>query len=249
MAYELAIAWRTLKKEGMGSFLNKVRLYLGQMVRAVRFCSLKQPRDGTPEQVVDFSTNAADGLLLLGQVRSEIVQLATLVREREPKTIVEIGTASGGTLFIWCAMASPEATVISLDLPGGIHGGGYPYWKSWLYRRFSGPMQKMHLLRGNSHEQVMLEKLKAILAGRQIDFLFIDGDHTYSGVKQDYEMYSPLVRPGGIIVFHDICVHRAELNCQVDRFWREVKVGAKNPVEFVENPQQGNCGIGVLTKS
>jgi cephalosporin hydroxylase len=146
-------------------------------------------------------------------------------------------------------MADPEATVISLDLPGGIHGGGYPYWKTWLYRRFAGPRQMLHLLRGNSHEQVMIEKLKGLLAGRQIDFLFIDGDHTYNGVKQDYEMYSPLVRPGGLIVFHDICIHGVELNCQVDQFWREIRVTAKNPLEFVENPQQGNCGIGVLTRS
>jgi len=36
------------------------------------------------------------------------------------------------------------------------------------------------------------------------DFLFIDGDHTYEGVEGDFEMYSPLVRRGGIIAFHDI---------------------------------------------
>jgi hypothetical protein len=34
--------------------------------------------------------------------------------------------------------------------------------------------------------------------------LFIDGDHTYEGVRRDFEMYSPLVRKGGIIAFHDI---------------------------------------------
>jgi hypothetical protein len=35
------------------------------------------------------------------------------------------------------------------------------------------------------------------------DILFIDGDHSYSGVKTDYEMYKDVVKPGGIIVFHD----------------------------------------------
>jgi hypothetical protein len=30
-----------------------------------------------------------------------------------------------------------------------------------------------------------------------VDFLFIDGDHTYEGVKKDFEMYSPLVRREG----------------------------------------------------
>ena len=36
-----------------------------------------------------------------------------------------------------------------------------------------------------------------------IDFLFIDGDHTYQAVMTDWLLYSPLVKRGGIIAFHD----------------------------------------------
>jgi predicted O-methyltransferase YrrM len=43
-----------------------------------------------------------------------------------------------------------------------------------------------------------------LLKGSEGDFLFIDGDHTYQGVKQDFQMYSPLVKKGGIVAFHDI---------------------------------------------
>jgi predicted O-methyltransferase YrrM len=49
-----------------------------------------------------------------------------------------------------------------------------------------------------------LRKIEGILKGRKVDFLFIDADHSYEGVKKDFEMYSPLVRKGGIIAFHDI---------------------------------------------
>jgi predicted O-methyltransferase YrrM len=35
------------------------------------------------------------------------------------------------------------------------------------------------------------------------DFLFIDGDHSYEGCRKDWDIYSPFVRSGGIIVFHD----------------------------------------------
>lgn len=38
-----------------------------------------------------------------------------------------------------------------------------------------------------------------------IDAIFIDGDHTYSAVKQDYQEWLPKVRQGGIIMFHDSC--------------------------------------------
>jgi predicted O-methyltransferase YrrM len=38
---------------------------------------------------------------------------------------------------------------------------------------------------------------------RKIDLLFIDGDHTYEGVKHDWELFSPFVRPFGLVIFHD----------------------------------------------
>jgi Methyltransferase domain len=34
-------------------------------------------------------------------------------------------------------------------------------------------------------------------------FIFVDGDHTYEGVKQDILNYYPLLAPGGIMFFHD----------------------------------------------
>jgi predicted O-methyltransferase YrrM len=49
-----------------------------------------------------------------------------------------------------------------------------------------------------------LDVIKNILDDRKVDFLFIDGDHTYEGVTRDFEMYSPLVKRGGIIAIHDI---------------------------------------------
>jgi len=37
----------------------------------------------------------------------------------------------------------------------------------------------------------------------KIDVLFIDGDHSYEGVKLDFELYSKLMSPKGIILIHD----------------------------------------------
>jgi predicted O-methyltransferase YrrM len=38
---------------------------------------------------------------------------------------------------------------------------------------------------------------------RPIDMLFIDGDHTYEGVKNDWSLFVPHVTEFGIVVFHD----------------------------------------------
>ena len=38
---------------------------------------------------------------------------------------------------------------------------------------------------------------------KPIDLLFIDGDHSYQGVKEDWESAIPFMSPFGIVVFHD----------------------------------------------
>ena len=37
----------------------------------------------------------------------------------------------------------------------------------------------------------------------KIDVLFIDGDHSYEGVKTDFELYSNIMNDKGIIIIHD----------------------------------------------
>jgi len=37
----------------------------------------------------------------------------------------------------------------------------------------------------------------------KIDLLFIDGDHSYEGVKLDFELYSKILNPNGLILIHD----------------------------------------------
>jgi predicted O-methyltransferase YrrM len=245
MIYEFTIGLRTIRKEGFASLLQKISLYFRQIARGINFLTMRMPHGAPLEKTIDFSFTAAGKLIEPLQNRSEIFPFATLLQQRKPRVVVEIGTANGGTLFVWCAVADPNAVIISIDLPGGIHGGGYPRWKSFIYRKFAKPKQTLHLLRVDSHLSSTRDRLKAILPPGGIDFLFIDGDHTYEGVKKDFELYSPLVRRGGIVAFHDICLHPPEQKCDVDKLWLEIKTKYKT-WEFIENPKQDLFGIGVL---
>lgn len=247
MFYELSIAWKTIRKEGLKSLFNKLRIYFRDLAMAVSFLLARRP-EAKLEAVINFIWEAGSGLISPGQFKSELSGLLKWMAQRPPpRAVLEIGTARGGTLFCWCALATSDATVISLDLPQGIHGGGYPPWKTFLYQRFAGPKQTLHLLRGDSHNPDMLAEVKKLLPAGGLDFLFIDGDHTFAGVRQDYEMYAPLVKPGGAIVFHDICTHAPEFNCHVDQFWNDLKRDRLHR-EFIENPAQGMYGIGVITQ-
>ena len=179
------------------------------------------------------------------QARSEIVALASLVQELRPKVIVEIGTYKGGTLYIW-SRSNPQAElIVSIDLPGGQYGGGYAKSRRKLYEEFLHDRgnTELRLIQRNSHEAATLKELLAILGSRSVDFLFVDGDHTYEGVKRDYEMYGPLVRPGGMIAFHDI--HTRSQGAEVYKLWAELKTAGEWR-EFVD--RSNNKGIGVLWK-
>lgn len=179
------------------------------------------------------------------QVKEEIIKFTTLISEMKPKVVLEIGTAGGGTLYLLSKCASSDSTIISIDLPEGVYGGGYPMWKIPLYKSFARFRQRMYLIRADSHNSGTLETCKSVLANKKVDFLFIDGDHSYDGVKKDFEMYSPFVKEGGIIAFHDIVIGSFESVGGVPKFWREI-CNDYSYREIVKNWNQGNCGIGVI---
>ena len=112
---------------------------------------------------------------------------------------------------------------------------------------------------GDSHSPQTVEKLKAMLAGRPINLLFIDGCHSYDSVKSDYQLYAPLVNH--IVALHDIYLTRWENEpdglSQVPVFWKELMAAEKqnlfiafkkntNPNQPIEGKNQ--MGIGLVVK-
>lgn len=179
------------------------------------------------------------------QVPDELRSLGELLANLHPEHALEIGTASGGTLLFLTRLASPEATIVSIDLPSGRFGGGYAAGRRSFYQHFARRKQVLHLFQEDSHSAETLSRVKAMFGGQPLDYLFIDGDHAYEGVKSDFEMYGPLVRKGGLIAFHDIVEGKPEMVGGVPQFWREVRSGY-NHSEFISDPLQGGWGIGVL---
>lgn len=200
-----------------------------------------------PDTLVQLSMTDFGGMIQPLQIESEFKQLVRRVAGLRPRCIVEIGTARGGTLFALTRVAADDAIIISVDLPGGVFGGGYPAWKRLVYQRFASPGQTMHLLRADSHAFETFHQVRQLLGGREVDVLFIDGDHTYAGAKHDFDQYKSLVRSGGLIALHDIAENRWDQSVQVDRLWSELKLRGEfeSVEEFVESFQQGRAGVGV----
>ncbi len=164
--------------------------------------------------------------------------MARIVAELKPRNILEIGTARGGTLFIWSQFASNR--VVSCDLQKqGV--------RQRIYQLFPPPSSvcQVDVLTGNSHDPEFRERVVRAFESELVDFLFIDGDHTEAGVEADYEDYHALVRPGGLIAFHDIVEKQPVATNQVYPFWRRLKERVETR-EIIADPAQCGYGIGLV---
>ncbi|MFC1773015.1 class I SAM-dependent methyltransferase [Pseudomonadota bacterium] len=172
------------------------------------------------------------------QVPYEINALAEAVDKLKPRIILEIGTARAGTLLLWSSLASEK--VISCDIADMTV-------QDELYRSLPPPDSdcEVVLLSGDSHTEEFKQRVVRELAGEQVDFLFIDGDHRLEGVTTDYNNYRELVRPGGIIAFHDILEKQPLPENQVYHLWK-VLSKELDTEEFVQDYDQRGYGIGVV---
>uniref|UniRef100_A0A6C0I316 Methyltransferase n=1 Tax=viral metagenome TaxID=1070528 RepID=A0A6C0I316_9ZZZZ len=95
-------------------------------------------------------------------------------------------------------------------------------------------------------------KFKNFIKNTHFDLIFIDGDHSYNGVKNDYEISK---NSGSIFVFHDIVSDECP---GVVQFWNELKANNGNIYTFFEfvdqykdvwdRTHQNFLGIGVAVK-
>ena len=116
--------------------------------------------------------------------------------------IVEIGRMKGGSTFL-LASANTEAPIYSIDIaPQDDH-----YLAQQLADHIDGKGKNVRLIVGDS-------QLTDYPDIESFDLLFIDGDHSYEGCKNDLENWFPKITPGGHIIFHDCyaegvqrCIH------------------------------------------
>ncbi|HEX8074799.1 MAG TPA: class I SAM-dependent methyltransferase, partial [Thermoleophilaceae bacterium] len=147
----------------------------------------------TPSDWLDVS-HAYFGVGAL-QVREEILALLEMAAGNSTRVVCEIGAYDAGTsLLMSRAVPGVEALVV-VDL----------FVKNrWRLRQGVPSGQTIHVVDGDSRHPRTVARVRRKLGGRKIDFLLIDGDHSFAGVMQDFLTYRHFVRPGGLIAFHDI---------------------------------------------
>ena len=145
------------------------------------------------------------------------------------KTILEIGVRHGTSTNAFLLgieeRKHPEKThLYSIDIKD----------TSSVLDRFLGE-ERFNTLK--SFWTLIVNDSKKVEWNKEVDVLFIDGNHTYEGAKADYERYMPFVKRGGIILIHDVLATKYQE--EVGRFWREIQ---GNKVEL----NWSGAGMGII---
>lgn len=160
----------------------------------------------------------------------ELWQLLELLNQDAPKRILEIGVHRGGMLESLLRAFQPTK-LVGVDLD----------FSPLEFRSFVA-------IGGNSQDpEVRNQAIEQAGGYGGVDFVFIDGDHHFDAVMQDYEFYAPAVRSGGIMAFHDICRFPGQYDgVEVRAAWDNIKKKHANMEIWNGSAGPDGPGIGVI---
>ncbi len=170
------------------------------------------------------------------QWQREFETLLELYRRFSPFSVLEVGTYHGGTLYHWLQRAVPGAEIVTVDsYDVGVDN-------SHLYKKWQPMYVHLKVIKGNSHDDEIVEQIRG---HGPYDWVFIDAGHYLAEVTRDWELYRPMVSPGGICVFHDILTHPAWPSIEVGQLWDRIRQQHLT-FEIVQDRDAEWGGLGIV---
>ncbi len=174
-----------------------------------------------------------------------------LLRLIKPERVLVIGSQYGFVPAI-CALAmrdNKKGVVEFVDAGFDMiknpysknHWGGVGFWRKVdVDKHFSkfklSKYIRFYLMTSDEFAKGNLKK--------KWDYVYLDGDHSYKGVKGDFDRFWPRLNKGGYLGLHDIYVKRlGGLDYGVIRLWRELKKQGLTCLSF-----PGKHGLGLVKK-
>lgn len=199
----------------------------------------------TSKQIEQFILEAgSDSLAVFGgafeggahiqQVPDELAPcICDIIKSKKKITsMLEIGSAAGGTAYILGYFLSPETIVI-------IDDNRHP--KHALRVDILKDMERREII-GSSRDPEVIDEARG-----QYDLIVIDGDHSYQGVKADFDSYFPMLSDNGFILFHDSATR--QWGCDVPLLVEELREGGGVSLvgEYTSNTGPV-CGLALFRK-
>jgi predicted O-methyltransferase YrrM len=174
------------------------------------------------QQDFGWRSSTVAGALRLRPAVAQITEAEGMLIERcsaGARRVVQIGVAEGGSAWHARRAMDPEGTLHLIDTYPKVLGLNL---SSIIARRL------VESVPGASVEWIRARSDEAVLSWTQpIDFLFIDGDHSYDAVRTDWEDWHGHVQPDGLVAFHDALL---------DASWMDESFGsARFVAELIES--------------
>jgi len=129
-------------------------------------------------------------------------QLAFVMRDMGFRHGIEIGTRHGASAEMWCKTI-PDLWLACIDPYVAYHTRTSQEKQDEVYAVAQDRLATYDawIIRESSQDPSVYERFE----DESVDFINIDGDHTFDAVVEDIIHYVPKVRPGGLILIHDYC--------------------------------------------
>jgi predicted O-methyltransferase YrrM len=116
------------------------------------------------------------------------------------KKLVEVGVFQGVTTRVLREAMHPDGVLFGID-PFFKNRLGVCFYRLIAFRNVD-EVKKGHV---KWLEMTSLEALRGpiLREGKDLDFVFIDGDHSWEGIDADWKGVKDLIVPGGIVALHD----------------------------------------------
>ncbi|MCL4360445.1 class I SAM-dependent methyltransferase [Patescibacteria group bacterium] len=177
-----------------------------------------------------------------------------MISNIRPERVLCVGSMKGFIPAI-CAMACKDAGSGNVDFvdagydeANANNWGGIGYWKSvdpdkhFSYAGLSAWV--------TTH--VMTTEQFANTTRQRWQYIYIDGDHSYLGVKKDYQLFWPRLDKGCFMSFHDVLLRRhTDVRYRgfgVWKFWNEIPEKGKITIPFTYSKTLPS-GLGILQKA
>jgi predicted O-methyltransferase YrrM len=145
-----------------------------------------------------FASTPLDHAVVLMTIR-QTAYLFGLVRQMKARKVIEIGRYKGGATLVIAAAMNGEGEFWSIDVgekEARLHAHGSS-------RPFDDQLSDMCKRFGLSVNLVVGDSRTVEIETGEVDLVVIDGDHSYDGVKNDFERFGTRVRVGGAVLFDD----------------------------------------------
>jgi predicted O-methyltransferase YrrM len=134
----------------------------------------------------------AEHALMPLQRQNELRAMMALARTFSPQVVMEVGTDRGGGLYHWCKGFSPRRAI-------ACEVEGTPYAADF---ELAFPQTEFLWLPVSSYAVETVTHVRGWLGADKLDVLFLDGDK--AKFTADFMAYVPMVRPGGLVLMHDV---------------------------------------------